>query len=546
MSNKLTLVTGLFNIGRGEMDTDFRRSFDHYIECFERLLKLDFPMVIYIEAENEHIIWKHRKRENTSVVIKTLDDVRRFPFFDKIQEIRTNPNWSAQAGWLENSTQAKLELYNPVVMSKQFMLNDASLFNNFGSKYYMWIDAGLSNTVNIEQYFNADFEKRITPHLNKMLYIAFPYDGQVEVHGFPKHAMNRYAGKDTEYVCRGGLFGGTKAAINEINDIYYHMLNDTLNNGYMGTEESIFTLISYQHPKKVNVRMIDGNGLIVKFLTDLHQGTLESEPEFPLAFYTLTYNIPKQFEMWAESFLKAYPEEFTTVKKYVIDNSTDPDVAQEYAQLFAKYNFEVFKFDNIGINDGRQFAAEHFDKSDHKYMVFFEDDMLLFEDNTTRCVNGFTTWHANLFKKCMEIVDEEDLDYLKLVFSEFYGNNHNNWGFKNVPSSVRETIFPDNGDADKRWKTKIEYTASLQGLPYAVGHYHYCNWPIMFTKRGNKKIFLDDKYEHLYEQNWMSLAAQFQHDGSLKAACLLATPVNHYRKWHYDGTKRRENRHYKD
>jgi hypothetical protein len=312
----------------------------------------------------------------------------------------------------------------------------------------------------------------------------------------------------------------------------------------MGTEESIFTIMSYQHPKKCNIQFIEGNGLIVKFLDDLKQNRIEAEPEFPLAFYTLTFNIPKQFEMWAESLKTAYPQDFDKVKKYVIDNSNDPDVAEEYSELFRKYNCEVFKFDNIGINDGRQFAAEHFDKSNHKYMIFFEDDMLMFENGNSRCVSGFTTWQDDLFTKCMEIVEDEDLDYLKLVFSEFYGNNHNDWGFKNLPSSKREALFPDTGDADKRWKTKIHYTHSYKGLPYAVGHYHYCNWPILFTKRGNKKIFLDDKYEHLYEQNWMSLASQFQHDGSMKSACLLATPVNHFRKYHYKEGTRRENKHY--
>ena len=256
-------------------------------------------MVIYIEPEYEDIVWKYRDRENTRVITKTLDDLRAFPFYDKVQEIRKDPKWLGQSGWLPGSTQANLELYNPLVMSKQFLLNDASLFNSFDTKYFMWVDGGLSNTVNLEAYFNKNFEKLVIPHLNKMMFVAFPYDGTVEVHGFAKDAMNQYAGKNTEYVCRGGLFGGTKDAINSFNDKYYHLLNETLQAGYMGTEESVFTILTYRDPKKYNLRFIEGNGLVYKFFEDLHANKLDTtvDPEHQLAFYAITYNLPKQFAM---------------------------------------------------------------------------------------------------------------------------------------------------------------------------------------------------------------------------------------------------------
>ena len=38
-------------------------------------------------------------------------------------------------------------MYNPLVMSKVFLLNDAKIMDNFNSDYMFWIDAGLTNTV---------------------------------------------------------------------------------------------------------------------------------------------------------------------------------------------------------------------------------------------------------------------------------------------------------------------------------------------------------------------------------------------------------------
>ena len=230
MSGNLTLVTALFDIGRGDLAPGFQRSFDHYIESFVKMLKVDYPMVIYCEESLAETIWKHRSHENTKLIFKTLDDLRKFPFYQQVQDIRNSPEWINRSGWIVDSTQAKLELYNPLVMSKQFFLNDATHFNFFDTKYYLWVDAGLANTIgDPTYYFDKDFESRITSDLNKMLYVAFPYDGTVEVHGYEKNAMDRMAGAKTEYVCRGGIFGGPKHAINEINDIYYGLMSDSFN-----------------------------------------------------------------------------------------------------------------------------------------------------------------------------------------------------------------------------------------------------------------------------------------------------------------------------
>ena len=60
--------------------------------------------------------------------------------YDNIQKIRINPEWYNQSGWLVDSTQAKLEMYNPIVMSKMFLLNDAKVMDTFDSEYMFWID----------------------------------------------------------------------------------------------------------------------------------------------------------------------------------------------------------------------------------------------------------------------------------------------------------------------------------------------------------------------------------------------------------------------
>lgn len=556
MKPKITFVTTLYDIGRGDINPSFSRSFDHYKESFSKLLKhQDINLVVYCDQSLNDFVYSH-KTKNIRVVNRSIEQLRNgFPFFNRIQEIRNSEKWLSQAGWLRESTQACLEFYNPLVMQKQFFLNDATLYNFFGNDHYLWLDAGLYNTVNLDEYLLPEkyeaFEKKLLRKMNKMLYVCFPYDGQVEVHGFSKNGMNKFSGKNTEYVARGGVFGGRKATINVVNDIYYHLLQDSLNNGEMGTEESIFTIITYRHPELCNIEMIEPNGLVYKFFSDLMEDKSEKETDDgSLAFYSLVYNTPNQFEEWINSFKKAYPEEFTNTKKYVINNSTDVKAIDHYNRLFSEYDFEVIHSgSNLGIQDGRQLCATHFDKSPHRHYIFFEEDMHLVDrHNKMQVKDGFVTYVPDLFNRCVDILEHEDLDFLRLTIIEFFGNNIYDWSFKNLPANKKDEYFPvrDDGNEDLRWKSKVDYLGIKNNVAYAVGHFHYSNWPILFNKRGNRQVFLDIVYEHLYEQTVMSQAKMFMMDGKLKVGTLLAAPIHHNRSDHYDGKTRRENRHYKN
>lgn len=541
MSN-LTIVTGLWDIKRGELN-GFGRDFQHYLDCFARLLKVKYPMVIYVPHELNEFVWQHRDPSNTRIVNKELSDLKQFPFDEHIQRIRQKEEWRGQSGWIPDSPQSQLEYYNLITMSKQFFLNDATLFNFFDTPNFLWVDAGISNTINDPtHWFDEKFAERIAPDMKKMLYLGFPYDGTVEVHGFEKNSMNRLAGKETKYVCRGGIFGGSKFAINEMNDHYYGLLHETLPNDLMGTEESLFTILSYRHANKCNVQMIDSNGLVVTYLDRLKSRVMEDYEE-EIALYVLTYNLPLQFELWAKSMKSAFPDKYKEYKKYVINNSTDKKCAKKYKELFEEYGFVEFKKDNIGINDGRKFAGEHFLESKHKYMIFFEDDMLLQQPGAPLCKNGFGTYYPNIFEKCTEIMENEELDYLKLAHTEFYGDNHKNWAWENVPKNRRDNeFFPEREHVKDPSKVTVFYTGSHKGVPYAVGEYHFCNWPIMFNKKGTETVFKKVEFEHVYEQTMMSQAMMHMRNGDLRVGSLLATAINHDRVYHYKPGTRKENK----
>ena len=244
LNKDMTIVTGLWNINR------VGRDFTHYIEAFKRFLDIPQNLFIFIPQEYEHLVWEKREKHNTFVKVYELEDVKKMyqPFWDRTQRIRTDNKWLNQSGWLQNSPQAVNEWYNPIVQSKMFFMNDVTIWNPFDTDYFFWLDAGITNTVPHGHLAFDNVLSKLTDIGNPFLFLSYPYEADKEIHGFDFKAINTYAGKEVKYVCRGGLFGGHKNQINEANSTYYALLDKSLSAGFMGTEESIFSIMAHSEP----------------------------------------------------------------------------------------------------------------------------------------------------------------------------------------------------------------------------------------------------------------------------------------------------------
>ena len=71
--NKVTIVTGLWNIGRDKLEEGWSRSYEHYLEKFSELLRMEENMIIFGDQELENFVEKHRKKENTYFIQRDLD-----------------------------------------------------------------------------------------------------------------------------------------------------------------------------------------------------------------------------------------------------------------------------------------------------------------------------------------------------------------------------------------------------------------------------------------------------------------------------------------
>lgn len=257
----ITLVTCLLDLGRDELASDayqFKREFKMYLDSMAKWLTHKYPKVVYTSKQIADEMMKTMSEEtkkSTKFVLTSRTELRSKWLgqdnYDKLQEIRKSKTWRTRASWLENSPQAGLQDYNPLVMSKMFMVRDAARQNYFHTSHFVFLDA--KHNCMQPEIMTPKNDHIIRAHMfNKFLLTTFDYTPANEVHGFEYSAFNRYLNfpdankKQLVKVGRGGIFGGSAFVIEYIAAMYDVALTATLREGLMGTEENILSILKYQ------------------------------------------------------------------------------------------------------------------------------------------------------------------------------------------------------------------------------------------------------------------------------------------------------------
>ena len=76
----VTIVTGIWDIKRDVLSVGWNRSYEHYLNHLAKLMKTDINMIIYIEEEYKSFVEKHRKNDNTLIIVRELDWFREITF----------------------------------------------------------------------------------------------------------------------------------------------------------------------------------------------------------------------------------------------------------------------------------------------------------------------------------------------------------------------------------------------------------------------------------------------------------------------------------
>ena len=257
---RVVWVTALLDLGRHSLPDP--RAFDEYHARLTELLRDALPhieVVVYADPSDFDALRAIPRNAHLELRPFTFEMLRTTPHFGRIESLRQREEWRTQADWLSQSPQALLPGYAALVMHKLRLLAQVASQYPADTNVF-WVDAGLTRTVAAPCVVSL----AAPPQPDRLQWLAYPYpENTPEIHGFSRAAIHAYAGTAVTHVVRGGFFGGLKEAILRALPAYEVCVAQTLADGYLGTEESIFSLLhAKSEPGWQGVTPIPETGLI--------------------------------------------------------------------------------------------------------------------------------------------------------------------------------------------------------------------------------------------------------------------------------------------
>jgi hypothetical protein len=134
-------------------------------------------------------------------------------------------------------------------LTKMGMLHDQSIWNPFGTRHFVWIDADLSVSVHPRYFTEVRALERLPALLGRFLLLARP------------SAVADELGRAGRSRVQAQLFGGELGAIAPVNARYYQLLEQLLRAGELPTPESLLTMLLEQSPERFDRFVLQDNGL---------------------------------------------------------------------------------------------------------------------------------------------------------------------------------------------------------------------------------------------------------------------------------------------
>lgn len=238
-------VTCLLDLERENVDG--RNFADHYLKGFEKLATTSSPLVVFTSQDLVSWVYKIRGSKPTHVIPFSLEQLRNYKGYNRIREIVSSSSWLNQSSWISDSILSNpdyIALTHHKIEFLKWCVND----NYFNTTGYFWVDSGMHSSYNVSPLLD-DFNIKNLYDFN-ILMPTYPYslEENSEIHGYSKEGYLKLGKKYPSKVCRATLFGGHMHTITKMYDLYHKCLEDSLEGGYIGTEESILTLLCLYDP----------------------------------------------------------------------------------------------------------------------------------------------------------------------------------------------------------------------------------------------------------------------------------------------------------
>lgn len=239
-----TVVTGLFDIGRGNWTT-YRRPIQYYMHFFANVLSLRAPMIVFCEPQFVPLVQSVRKNIpfDTQTFETKLEDLYMHKYKDLLFEIQKDPQYGKTHPH-PVCPEIAVPLYSLVVASKPDLLYKGSKYAK--TDYCIWLDGGYTHgSIDISKInWNPSSLYRVK---DKISIIGLrPMSDMIT--DDPVGFSNQYID-----IVNGGFFGGYKDTIEQVRNKFYEIVHEMLTIHRMKEDDQYYwTFLAHRHPEMIN------------------------------------------------------------------------------------------------------------------------------------------------------------------------------------------------------------------------------------------------------------------------------------------------------
>jgi FkbM family methyltransferase len=208
-------------------------------------------LILYVPPGPAELAARERNTEVTFLVRRRLEDLAAQEHYGLIHEalsksgrLREDLKHDAMSHWLS--------------LSAPFLLNDASLYNPFGTGHFLWVD------LDVLPILAKGFDEKLPEWSRALEQIASDSRlwlpaGATPDRGAFEQATRLWLDTPQEsllFSVIDKVLGGSKPAINAFNGVYYACLDRLLRRGELCSTSEVLTLVAHSHRHLCNLQRV--------------------------------------------------------------------------------------------------------------------------------------------------------------------------------------------------------------------------------------------------------------------------------------------------
>ena len=241
-----TIVTALIDLGR-EKWPYFQRRFDYYLYYSVQLLRMNVPLVAYVDDRVIDFARHHRRgKEHMTrfIHVANVTELEGYRHYDRISAIMTSAEF-VDANPLLRHPEGFSPEYNVLMNSKLSLLRRATAENRFGTRYFFWTDMAYGHGHDIYPK-SCSWAPRSIMTGDRITYIEL-YDLR-RISSF----RTIYKQKVAPFM-NGGFFGGSSAAIDDYYHLYNAVFEDLLDENVVDDDQTVAVACYFRRPQLFNL-----------------------------------------------------------------------------------------------------------------------------------------------------------------------------------------------------------------------------------------------------------------------------------------------------